>query len=120
MTIEQTSTSVEKPRRLDAFFWAGALIWAGLIFGADGLGWLPQIGLANSWSWVFLGAGLLGLALNFISQTSMAYDNPNAWDWGWSILFCVIGVTGFIGLTISGWLFLIAIGVAILVSALRR
>ena len=117
MTTKQTMMIEEKPRRLDVFFWAGALIWAGLIFAADSLGLLPQIGQANSWSWIFLGAGALGLVLNLISQLSETYANPTAWDWGWSGLFLVIGAAGFLSFTIPGWLFLIAIGVAILVSA---
>ena len=119
MTSDQTFLTEEKPRRLDAFFWAGALIWAGLVFGADGLGILPQIGQANTWSWVFLGAGAIGLVLNILSQTSENYANPTSWDWGWSVLFLVIGAAGFLSFRIPGWLFLIAIGVAILVSAFR-
>ena len=114
MTTESTILTDEKNKRLDTFFWAGALIWAGLIFGANSLGFLPQIGQANVWSWVFLGAGALGLVLNLISQTSPNYAVPTAWDWGWSVLFLAIGAAGVIGFTIPGWLFLIAIGAAIL------
>ena len=83
MTTEQMTTQGANPKRLDAFFWAGALIWAGLIFATEALGFLPQIGQANAWSWIFLGAGVLGLVLNAISQTSMTYSSPTAWDWGW-------------------------------------
>ena len=93
--------------------------WAGLIFGADSLGLLPQVGQANSWSWVFLGAGIIGLVLNFYSQMSENYANPTIWDWGWAIVFLLIGAAGFVSFNIPGWLFLIAIGVAILVSAFR-
>jgi hypothetical protein len=120
MTTESTTLTEEKSRRLDAFFWAGALIWAGLVFGASSLGVLPQIGAANTWSWVFLGAGVLGIGLNLYSQASLAYEVPTAWDWGWSILFLVIGAAGFISFTIPGWLFLIAIGTAILIGAIRH
>jgi hypothetical protein len=119
MTTEQTLTEGKSPR-LDAYFWAGALIWAGLIFAVDSLGYLPQIGQANTWSWIFLGAGALGLVLNLFSQTSENYAAPTTWDWGWSILFLVIGAAGFLSFNIPGWLFLIAIGAAILVSALRH
>ena len=119
MTTEQSTIQEVKPKRLDAFFWAGALIWAGVIFAADSQGYLPQVGQANSWSWIFLGAGVIGLVLNVISQTSENYAHPTAWDWGWSVIFLVLGAAGFISFNIPGWLFLIAIGVAILFSALR-
>ena len=120
MTTKQTIMTKGNPRRMDVFFWAGALIWAGVIFAADSLDLLPQIGQANSWSWIFLGAGALGLVLNFSSQSSGAYANPTAWDWGWSGFFLVIGAAGFLSFNIPGWLFLIAIGVAILVSGLTH
>lgn len=116
MTTQEQSSL----QRLDVYFWAGALIWAGLVFGASSMGILPQIGQANSWSWVFLGAGVLGIVLNLLSQSSPNISNPTAWDWGWSILFLLIGVGGFISFNIPGWLFLIAIGVLILLSAFRR
>lgn len=35
------------------------LIWAALVVGADGLGLLPQIGVADAWNWIFLSAGTL-------------------------------------------------------------
>ena len=114
-----TTQEQGKLQRLDIFFWAGALIWAGLVFGADSLGILPQISQANSWSWVFLGAGIFGIVLNFLSQSSSNISNPTAWDWGWAILFLLIGAGGFISFVVPGWLFLIAIGVLILLSALR-
>jgi hypothetical protein len=120
MTTEQSTITNENLRRLDTFFWAGALIWAGLVFGANSLGILPQIGQANTWSWVFLGAGALGLVLNILSQSSDNYAKPTYWDWGWSVLFLVIGAAGFLSFQIPGWLFLIAIGVAILVNAFRQ
>lgn len=114
-----TTMQEAKLPRLDVYFWAGALIWAGLIFGADSMGMLPQIGQANPWSWVFLGAGVLGLGLNYLSQLSQNYSNPTAWDWGWSIVFTLIGVAGFVSFNVPGWLFLIGIGIVILLSALR-
>lgn len=118
--IKMTTQEHSSLQRLDVYFWAGALIWAGLVFGASSMGILPQIGQANSWSWVFLGAGVLGIVLNLLSQSSPNISNPTAWDWGWAILFLLIGAGGFISFNIPGWLFLIAIGVLILLSALRR
>ena len=116
MTMRQKDTLT----RLDVYFWAGALIWAGLVFGASSMGILPQIGQSNAWSWVFLGAGALGLVLNYLSQSSPAYSNPTSWDWGWAIVFFLIGAAGFISFNVPGWLFLIGIGVLILLSAVRR
>ena len=120
MTTEQMTGSEEQSRRLDTFFWAGALIWAGVVFGAEALGYLPAIGAATAWSWVFLGAGVLGLVLNIISMTSADYSNPTVWDWVWSLVFLLVGAAGFMSFNIPWWLILIVIGVAILVSAFRR
>ena len=57
VVIEQKKNQKKDRQRLEALWWATALIWAGLIFGADSLGLLPQFGQADAWSWVFLGAG---------------------------------------------------------------
>lgn len=115
-----TTQEQGKLQRLDIYFWAGSLIWAGLIFGADSLGILPQIGQANSWSWVFLGAGVIGIGLNILSQSLPNISNPTAWDWGWAIVFLLLGLGAFITFNVPGWLFLIAIGVIILLSAILR
>ena len=76
MTIEQENSQKEKSRRLDAFYWAGALIWVGLVFWADSQDVLPQIGDSSAWTWIFLGGGAAGLLLNFYSYSSPAYANP--------------------------------------------
>jgi hypothetical protein len=114
-----TTQEQEKLQSLDIFFWAGSLIWAGLVFGAENLGILPQIGQANSWSWVFLGAGVFGIVLNFLSKSLSNISNPTTWDWGWAILFLLIGLGAFFTFNVPGWLFLIVIGVLILISAMR-
>lgn len=110
-----TTMKQETLPRLDNFFWAGALIWAGIVFALNNIGFLQ----ANPWSWVFLGSGAWGLVLNFFSQSSSDYARPTTWDWGWVILFLVLGIAGLLTFTVPGWLFLIGFGVLILVSALR-
>ena len=44
MTIEQNESERKERQRLEGLWWAVVLIWAGLIFGADSMGLLPQIG----------------------------------------------------------------------------
>lgn len=107
-------------KKLDTYFWGGVLLWAGLVFGGEALGILPQIGSADSWSWVFLGAGLLSVALNLVSLSSEVYEDPSTWDWVWGVIFLLIGVGGFTTLDISWPIILILVGVAMLVKAFFR
>ena len=120
MTAEQRISQEEALPRLDAYFWAGAFIWAGLVFGAEALGILPQIAGASAWTWILIGAGLIGLLLNLYSLNSPDYASPTTWDWILSGLLLLIGLGGLVAFNIPLWLVLVVIGVIILVSALRR
>ncbi len=104
-------------KKLDAYYWGGVLLWAGLVFGAESLGFLPKIGNADAWSWVFLGAGLYSLVGNLFRMSSDAYSNPSTGDWVWGGIFTILGVGGFTALPISWPLIIILVGVVILVSA---
>jgi hypothetical protein len=110
----------EKRKRLEAIWWAGVFIWAGLIFGADILGFLPQIGGASAWSWVFAGAGLGALLGAIFRVTSPDWPDPTAWDYIWAGILLIIGLGGFFNLEIGFPLILILIGVVILGSMLLR
>ena len=95
MSTEQELTiATEEKKYIDAIFWGGAILWAGLVFGADALGYLPQIGDAIDWSWVFLGVGVYGLLLDFIRLLSTNLSNPTAWVWIWAFIFLVLGAAG--------------------------
>jgi hypothetical protein len=94
MVLERRKSAKHARKRAEGLWWAGALIWAGLVFGADSLDLLPQAGDADAWSWVFLGA----------------------WDWIWSGGLTLVGLGGFTTISISWPLILILIGAAILVS----
>lgn len=107
-------------KRLEGFWWAAVLIWAGLVFVADYFGFLPEIGGANAWSWIFLGAGALGLIGAIVRVMSAEMPKPTGWDYFWSALFLVIGATGFFGEGIAFPIVIMVIGVAILVNALYR
>lgn len=119
MTTELEMTSQKEQRkRLEAIWWAGSLIWAGLVFGADSLGLLPQIGGADAWSWVFAGAGLYGLLGDLWRVASPDQPDPTAWDYVWSGILLILSLGGFFNLEIAFPLILLLIGVVILGSVL--
>ena len=107
-------------QRLRGLWWAVALIWAGLVFGADSMGLVPQFGDADAWSWIFLGAGAFGILGAIYRVASPGVPNPTTWDWVWSGFCLIVGVGGFTALEISWPLILILVGVIILVGALWR
>jgi len=118
MTIEQSTGEKKERQRLEGLWWAVVLIWAGLVFGADSVGVLPKIGAADAWSWVFLGAGALGLLGGLYRMSSPDAPNPTAWDWSWGGIFLILGLGGFTALNISWPLILVLVGGVILVKAL--
>jgi hypothetical protein len=125
MTIERES--VERRRslwterhRLSGLWWAIVLIWAGLIFGADSFGLLPSIGVGGAWSWIFTGAGLLGLLGATYRLAAPDVPNPTAWDWAWGGFCLTVGVGGFTTLRISWPLILILVGGVLLASMFSR
>jgi hypothetical protein len=119
MTIEQKYDERKERRRLEGLWWAVVVIWAGLVFGADGMGLMPQVGDASAWSWIFLGAGMVGILGSFYRLTLSNVPNPTAWDWVWSGICLIIGLDGFVTLNIFWPLILILVGGIALVNELR-
>jgi hypothetical protein len=120
MTIEEEKSQIEALRHLEAFYWGGVIIWVGLVFGADSLGYLPQMGGAEAWSWVFLGAGLYALVMALVRVTSPDYANPTTGDYVWVGIFLILGLGGFFSFSIPWWLILVLVGVAILGKTFLR
>jgi len=120
MTVEQRVRRWEERRGFETLWWAGTLIWAGLVFGADRLDWLPQIGQADAWTWVFLGAGLYGLIGSLYRQVSVDALNPRTWDYLWSGFLLVVGFGGVAGVNAFWPAVLILAGVAYLIRVIRR
>ena len=120
MAAEGRKSEKEARKRAEGLWWAGALIWAGLVFGAESLDLLPRVGGANAWSWVFLGAGLYGLLSNLYYLRSASPYKPSTWDWIWSGGLTLVGLGGFTTIEISWPLILIIAGIAILVSQYLR
>ena len=120
MESELKTPPESKLPRLDNYFWALALIVAGLVFGAESLDFLPEIGSASTWSWVFLGAGIVGLGLNFYSTTAAAYQAPSTWDWIFTAFLFAVGLGGFLGVDIAFPIILIVLGTAALLGMFSR
>jgi hypothetical protein len=120
MDAEVRPPAEEKLPRLDNYFWAIALILAGVFFGADSLGILPRIGAATTWTWVLLGAGILSLGLSLYASSSESYSNPTTWDWIFGALIFALGLGGFLGVDIALPVVLIVLGAASLLGLFSR
>ena len=119
-TIEQKYSERKKRLRLEGLWWAVVLIWAGLVFLADSMDLMPQIGDADAWSWIFLGAGVFGILGALYRLTSANVPNPTTWDWVWGSFCLIIGLGGFTTVSIAWPLVLILVGGVILVTVLLR
>jgi hypothetical protein len=120
MTVTQRMSRLEERRGFETLWWAATLIWAGVVFEADGLGWLPQIGQGDAWTWIFLGAGLYGLVGTLYRQLSVGALNPRTWDYVWAGFLLIVGLGGAAGVSAFWPAVLILAGVAYLVRIVRR
>ena len=116
MTMEQIVDKKAPRARMEAIYWAGALILVGLVFGAEELGYLPDIGNATVWSWALLGVGLYGTVLNLYSTFSPNLSITTTGDYLWSGFWLVLGLSGFITTNLLLPIVLVVLGVAILVK----
>ena len=119
-TVEKFTSAKEQLEYINAIYFGGVLVWAGVVFVIDSLGYLPQIGDSDAWSWIFLGAGLAALIGNLIRQASSSILNPTAFDYIFGAVLLAIGVGGFTSLYIALPLVLVLVGGAILFSAIFR
>jgi hypothetical protein len=122
--MQQTDVKVDSERkRLESVWWAGVLIWVGLVLGAEYLEILPHIGeRASFWPWFFLGIGPWTLGLNLYRVMSAAAPRPNTWDWIWTAVFMLvaIGTLVDIGAEIVGAAVLVVVGAVVMSRALSR
>ena len=127
---------VEENDRLSSITWAFILMWAGVVFLANNLGWFAGIGLDMVMGWSFdtlgdfgsfgvwnliaLGAGVI-LVLETIARLLIPQFRRNV---GGSLIVAAV----FIGIGLGGWfnwsylwpVILIAVGVNILIKGLLR
>lgn len=127
---------VEENDRLGSITWAFILMWTGLVFLANNLGWFSQLGINVASSWYFhsfkdwthfgvwnlvaLGAGVI-LVVETIARLLMPIYRRRV---GGSLIMAAV----FIGVGLGGWfswnymwpIILIAVGVNILLKGIFR
>lgn len=101
----------------DRLYWAIVLLWAGLVVGSDGLGLLPQVGQADVWNWIFLGAGLLALGRLAVRTLSARLANPDTSSVGFALALTVLGLGGFVNFWIVCSAALVVAGAILLARA---
>ena len=118
--MKKFKNAMEQWGIINALYFGSVLIWAGIVFAADSLGFLPQIGSSDAWSWIFLGAGVAALIGNLIRQASSSILNPSGFDYIFGAVLLAIGLGGFTSLYIALSVVLLLVGGAILYTALFR
>ena len=119
-TAEKFMNDMEQWGTINAVYFGSVLLWAGIVFAADRLGYLPKIGFSSAWSWFFLGAGLFSLIGNLVRQALPKILNPSAFDYLFGLVLLTIGIGGFTSLYIAISLLLVLVGGAILYSVISR
>ena len=129
MTTEPISQEMAqeqaKRRQMEALFWGGAFVLAGLVFLAENLNILPDIGAEGSWwVWIFLAAGVWALLINVFRLVSTDWPNPTTGDYIWTAILLLIGLGGVFEFDVEGTVIaavvLVGIGLLILVGLFRQ
>lgn len=121
---------------LSSIVWALILIWAGFVFLADNLGWFEQVGMAvdstwmfgsledfasfGVWNLIFLGAGVIILLEIVVRLLVPEFRRHVGGSIIMAAVFIGIGLGGFFSWNYIWPLVLIAVGVNILISGIRR
>jgi hypothetical protein len=121
-TTKELAPDHAERKRAESIWWGGALVWVGIVIGAERLNLLPDVGFRGEWwLWIVLGLGVWALIWNLF-RASSDMPNPTTWDWTWTVVFLVLGLGGLVNVAeeIVGALVVIAVGAVILFRALTR
>ncbi len=117
---------------LSALTWAVILIWAGLVFLAENLGWLSELPVQqifpegftfvelSTWSVIFAGAGVIIFLEALVRTFVPAYRSSTGGNFFLAAIFLGIGLGGIFGWEIVWPFILIAMGLSALASALIK
>jgi len=115
---------------LSSITWALILIWAGIVFLAENLGWFDQIQFqqlqidnftlegVSTWSMIFLGAGVIVFFEALVRTFVPAYRSSTGGSFFLAAIFLGIGLGGIFGWSVVWPFILIAMGLSALASAL--
>jgi vacuolar-type H+-ATPase subunit I/STV1 len=117
----------EKRRRdpLATLGWALVLIWAGVVLLIENFNLLDNIAIGfiadlEAWSLIFVGAGLIVLALVVVRLLVPEYRGPVTGNIIFAFILVGIGLGETVGWGIMGALILIALGISYLVRGFFR
>ena len=129
----EEKTAEEKWRRdpLGAIIWGVILIWAGLVFLANSLGWLNALNFGRlvpgleilqpeAWTIIFIGAGVIVLIEAAIRVAVPAYRRPIGGTLVFAFILIGIGLGDILGWEVVWPLIVIAIGLSVLLGGFWR
>ena len=129
---EERQEAKQRSDRLGSIVWALILIWAGLVFTANNLGWLDSIrttltlpgGISiadvSTWSVIFLGAGALIFFEALVRTFAKPYRSSVGGNFVLAAVFLGIGLSAIFSWQAVWPFVLIAMGISALFSALIR
>ncbi len=117
--------------RLSGISWALVLIWAGLVFLADNIGWLNRLTLPDNgwdigfvhpsaWTLIFLGAGLIVLLEAFLRAVLPGYASPTGGTLIFAAILIGIGMSNLFRSDLIWPLVIMGVGIAILLGSLMK
>lgn len=124
----QPEKSWEEKRRRDPLAtlgWALVLIWAGVVLLIENFNLLDNIAIdfladLETWSLIFVGAGLIVLALVVVRLLVPEYRGPVTGNIIFAFILVGIGLGETVGWGVMGALILIALGISYLVRGFFR